>query len=91
MAAPQVAGIAALIRKAHPDWSPAAIRSSLMTTSIPLDNTQTPIKDASNHDSPANPLQIGVGHIDPNKSLNPGLVYDATADDYICWGTNVKL
>lgn len=54
-----------------------------MTTASPLDNTLSRIKDASKINFPASPLDMGAGRINPNKALNPGLVYDATAEDYI--------
>ncbi|KAM6591368.1 hypothetical protein CsatA_013973 [Cannabis sativa] len=81
MAAPHVAGIAALIKSVHPDWSTAAIRSALMTTANPLDNTQNPIQDEDNFEIPG--LDTGSGLIQPNKAIDPGLIYDTTSEDYV--------
>ncbi|WP_018923175.1 S8 family serine peptidase [Salsuginibacillus kocurii] len=38
MAAPHVAGAAALIKQARPDWGPQQVKAALMNTAIPLDD-----------------------------------------------------
>ncbi|XP_058772825.1 subtilisin-like protease SBT1.7 [Vicia villosa] len=82
MSCPHVSGIAALIKFIHPDWSPAVIRSALMTTAYTTyKNNQTLLDSATN--KPATPFDFGAGHVDPVSALNPGLVYDLTTDDYL--------
>ncbi|CAI0424553.1 unnamed protein product [Linum tenue] len=83
MSCPHLAGVAALIKKAHPEWSPAAIRSAMMTTADSLDLSNQPIKDAGKSERTSTAFGIGAGHVNPNKALDPGLVYDAGAIDYV--------
>ncbi|MDJ0909255.1 MAG: S8 family serine peptidase, partial [Woeseiaceae bacterium] len=84
MSTPHVSGVAALIMEANPDWSPAAIRSALMTTAR-LSVTQ------ANGTTAANPFDFGAGHIVPNAAIDPGLVYDAGADDYDAFACGLNL
>lgn len=82
MACPHVSGLAALIKGDHPDWSPAAIRSALMTTAYTVYQNGKPIIDKAT-ESPATPFGYGSGHVDPMAALDPGLIYDASVDDYL--------
>ncbi len=75
MSSPHVAGLAALFKQLHPDWSPMMIKSALMTTA-------SDILDGPN----VHPLVIfrqGAGHVDPNKAMNPGLAFDSSMNDWI--------
>jgi len=83
MAAPHIAGIAALIKQKHPHWSPAAIKSALMTTSTTLDRAGNLILAQQYSESEAMNLvratafDYGSGHVNPRAALDPGLVFDA--------------
>jgi subtilisin family serine protease len=83
MAAPHVAGIYALLKQAHRDWSPAEAKSALMTTA-----RQNVVKDDGI--TPADPFDFGAGHVKPGGAVgakgslfNPGVVYDADTLDYL--------
>ncbi|CAF2032260.1 unnamed protein product [Brassica napus] len=82
MACPHVSGAAALLKSAHPNWSPAAIRSAMMTTTNLVDNSNRSLIDESTGKS-GTPYDFGSGHLNLGRAMDPGLVYDITNDDYI--------
>ncbi len=55
MAAPHVAGVLALLKEAHPNWTPAQLKAAILTTANPLENFL--------------PIEQGAGKIDPKAAL----------------------
>ncbi|TXG62769.1 hypothetical protein EZV62_009763 [Acer yangbiense] len=82
MSCPHVSGLAALLKSVHRDWSPAAIKSALMTTAYTLNNKKSPIADVDSSNS-AGPFAYGSGHVDPERAVYPGLLYDIAMEDYL--------
>jgi subtilisin family serine protease len=78
MSTPHVAGVAALLMNAHPDWSPMAIKSALMTSGYDLFHE-------TNTTDPLVIFQQGAGHIAPNGAADPGLVFDAGWYDWLAF------
>jgi subtilisin family serine protease/plastocyanin len=76
MSSPHIAGVFALLREAHPDWSAAVAKSAIMTTAD---------QDVMKEDgvTPADPFDMGGGHVDPNPAVDPGLAYDAGFNEYL--------
>ncbi|OMP01832.1 hypothetical protein COLO4_11530 [Corchorus olitorius] len=82
MSCPHVSGLAGLLKAAHPDWSPAAIRSALMTTAYTEYKNKQKMQDIATGKA-STPFDHGAGHVDPVSALDPGLVYDLNVDDYL--------
>ncbi|EEC71416.1 hypothetical protein OsI_03596 [Oryza sativa Indica Group] len=81
MSCPHVSATAVLLKSAHPGWSSAAIRSAIMTTATTSNAEGGPMMDADG--TVAGPIDYGSGHIRPKHALDPGLVYDASYQDYL--------
>ncbi|WCJ20437.1 Subtilisin-like protease SBT4.4 [Euphorbia peplus] len=64
MACPHASGIAAYVRTFHPEWSPSAIQSAIMTTALPMNSTMNSGAE----------FDYGSGHLNPSGAINPGLV-----------------
>ncbi|CAD6212283.1 unnamed protein product [Miscanthus lutarioriparius] len=83
MATPHTSGVVALVRSAHPDWSPAAIKSSILTTSDEVDTNGGPILDEQHGKAGAH--ATGAGHVNPTRAADPGLVYDLSVPEYAAY------
>ncbi|XVF13246.1 hypothetical protein REPUB_Repub08aG0192000 [Reevesia pubescens] len=76
-----LSGIAALLKSSHPTWSPAAIKSAMMTSTDLFNIGGKHIVDETLQ--PADVFATGAGHVNPSRADNPGLIYDIQPDDYI--------
>ncbi|XP_051137991.1 subtilisin-like protease SBT3.3 isoform X2 [Andrographis paniculata] len=84
MAAPHIAGIVTLLKSLHPHWSPAAVRSALVTTAWTHDpHTGEPIYAKAGIYKMADPFDYGGGIVNPSAASHPGLVYDMGKQDYV--------
>ena len=72
MASPYVAGAAAVLRAAHPTWSPGRVASALRTTATDTVGTSSP-------------LDQGSGFVNLAGATDPGLVIEPTAADLIAF------
>jgi len=76
MSAPHVAGLGALLRQAHPDWTPEQIKSALVVTG----DTSVAKEDGI---TPADPFDMGGGRTNPNDAVDAGLTFKADFFDYL--------
>ncbi|KAG9455161.1 hypothetical protein H6P81_008065 [Aristolochia fimbriata] len=86
MAAPHVAGIAALLMQLHPSWSPSMIASAISTTASTYDNRgEALLAEGSDLNSlyPSTHFDHGAGFINPTAALDPGLVFPSGFEDYL--------
>jgi len=81
MSSPHSAGVAALVRAAHPDWTPGQIKSALMTSSV-----QDTLKEDGV--TPADPFDRGAGAIRANRAVNPTVTFDVDPLAYIASATD---
>ena len=79
MASPHVAGAAALLIALHPDWTPAEVRSALMTTSYAAGQKAR----GTNSDTPATPFDQGAGRLDVARAARAGLLLDETVENFV--------
>jgi len=98
MASPGVAGAVALIKGAHPDWTPETVKLALMNTSNVLQNWQNSetitwtLQGAGRVDVPAAiaaPAVAGIGTFDGTTTFRTGAIL--VNDSSIATATTIKL
>ncbi|XP_072956541.1 subtilisin-like protease SBT2.4 [Typha angustifolia] len=86
MAAPHVAGVAALVKHLHRSWTPAMIASAVSTTATKHDKLGNPIMSQGSllySVYPSTPFDYGAGFVNPWRAIDPGLVLPSEFEDYI--------
>ena len=75
MSSPHSTGASALVKAAHPDWTPGQIKSALMTSSV-----QDVLKEDG---TKADPFDRGAGSIRADRALSPTITLDVPAEAYL--------
>ena len=81
MSSPHSAGVSALVKAAHPTWTPEEIKSALMTSSV-----QAVVKEDGI--TPADAFDMGAGSIRADRAVNPTLVFDETYANFVAAGSD---
>ena len=81
MSSPHAAGVSALVKASHPTWTPAEIKSALMTSSV-----QTVVKEDGV--TPADAFDMGAGSIRADRAVNPTLVFNETYAHMVAAGSD---
>src|SRR4051795_11029430 len=81
MSSPHSAGVSALVKAAHPSWTPEMIKSALMTSSV-----QSVVKEDGV--TPASPFDDGAGSIRADRAVNPTLVFNETYANFVAAGSD---
>ncbi|WP_367133024.1 S8 family serine peptidase [Saccharothrix sp. HUAS TT1] len=70
MAAPHVAGIAALVREAHPEWTVEEVKAAIMNTA------RGDVTDGDDHTTgtPEAPMRVGAGRVDALDAVHVDLL-----------------
>jgi subtilisin family serine protease len=76
MAAPHVAGAAALVLGAHPDWSPSQVESALLATGRGGSRQQ-------DRTTPANAYDVGIGRAWVPDAIKAGLSFNVSRADFV--------
>ncbi len=76
MSSPHVAGAAALLKALHPAWSPAAIKSALMTTA----QYEGLLKE--DRATPADAFDHGAGRVNLSAAARAGLILEETTANF---------
>ena len=78
MSSPVVAGLGALLKSLHPDWTPSEIQSALTITAVSQDHKA---RDASG-DHPATPFDLGGGRVDVSRATRAGFVLHESTENF---------
>lgn len=81
MASPHIAGVMALVRQAHPDWTAAEVQSAMeMTASQTVRRDVDPEYLPEGH--PASQHRAGAGRVDAKAAIDAGLIMNETVANF---------